>query len=87
MEIFYSDDIQGSILRLPAEEAAHCVRVLRHRPGDHIEVIDGRGTLYHCTLLDSDPVGTMKGGGVKNGQKCSTPHGLGVGGASMPPNI
>lgn len=82
MEIFYSDDIQGSILRLPAEEAAHCVRVLRHRPGDHIEVIDGRGTLYHCTLLDSDPVGTMKGGGVKNGQKCSTPHGLGVGGAS-----
>lgn len=52
MEIFYSDDIQGSILRLPAEEAAHCVRVLRHRPGDHIEVIDGRGTLYHCTLLD-----------------------------------
>ena len=82
MEIFFSDDIQGSILRLPAEEAAHCVRVLRHRPGDCIEVIDGRGTLYHCTLLDSDPAGTMKGGGVKNGQKCSTPHGLGVGGAS-----
>lgn len=82
MEIFYSDDIQGSILRLPAEEAAHCVRVLRHRPGDRIEVIDGRGTIYHCTLLDSDPVGTMKGGGVKNGPKCSTPHGLGVGGAS-----
>lgn len=66
MEIFYSDDIQGSILRLPAEEAAHCVRVLRHRPGDRIEVIDGRGTLYHCTLLDSDPVGTMKGGASKN---------------------
>ena len=54
MEIFFSDDIQGSILRLPAEEAAHCVRVLRHRPGDHIEVIDGRGTLYHCTILDPD---------------------------------
>ena len=82
MEIFFSDDIQGSILRLPAEEAAHCVRVLRHRPGDRIEVIDGRGTLYHCTLLDSDPVGTMKGGGVKNGRKCSTPPVSGVGGAS-----
>ena len=82
MEIFYSDDIQGSILRLPAEEAAHCVRVLRHRPGDRIEVIDGRGTLYHCTLLDSAAAGALKGGGVKNGQKCSTPHGLGVGGAS-----
>ena len=53
MEIFYSDDIQGSILTLPAEEAAHCLRVLRHRPGDSINVIDGLGTLYHCTLLDS----------------------------------
>ena len=92
MEIFYSDDIQGSILTLPAEEAAHCVRVLRHRPGDHIDVIDGRGTLYHCTLLNpaSDLADTPSGagidvpvgGGSKNGRKCSTPQGLGVGGAS-----
>ena len=92
MEIFYSDDIQGSILTLPAEEAAHCVRVLRHRPGDHIDVIDGRGTLYHCTLLNpaSDLADTPSGAGIdlpfgcgsKNGRKCSTPQGLGVGGAS-----
>ena len=92
MEIFYSDDIQGPILSLPAEEAAHCVRVLRHRPGDPIDVIDGRGTLYHCTLLDpaSDLADTPSGagidlpvgGGSKNGRKCSTPQGLGVGGAS-----
>ena len=92
MEIFYSDDIQGSILTLPAEEAAHCVRVLRHRPGDHIDVIDGRGTLYHCTLLNpasvlaDTPSGAgidlPVGGGSKNGRKCSTPQGLGVGGAS-----
>ena len=82
MEIFFSDDIQGSILRLPAEEAAHCVRVLRHRPGDHIEVIDGRGTLYHCTLLDSAAAGTLKEGPVKNGQKRQTPPVSGVGGPS-----
>lgn len=82
MEIFFSDDIQGSILRLPAEEAAHCVRVLRHRPGDHIEVIDGRGTLYHCTLLDSAAAGTLKEGSVKNGQKRQTPPVSGVGGPS-----
>ena len=82
MEIFYSDDIQGSILRLPAEEAAHCVRVLRHRPGDRIEVIDGRGTLYHCTLLDSAAAGTLKEGPVKIGQKRQTPPVSGVGGPS-----
>ena len=77
MEIFFSDDIQGSILRLPAEEAAHCVRVLRHRPGDRIEVIDGRGTLYHCTILDGPAEGP-----VKNGQKRQTPPVSGVGGPS-----
>ncbi|MCR5560592.1 MAG: 16S rRNA (uracil(1498)-N(3))-methyltransferase [Bacteroidales bacterium] len=52
MEIFFSNEILDGVLRLDAEEAGHCVRVLRHRPGDHIDVIDGRGTLYHCTLLD-----------------------------------
>ena len=54
MEIFYSDDIRDGVLGLAAEEAAHCVRVLRHRPGDAIDVIDGRGNLYHCTLLEAD---------------------------------
>lgn len=51
MEIFYSDNIAGDRLCLSAEEAAHCVQVLRHRPGDRIAVIDGKGTLYSCVLL------------------------------------
>ena len=57
MEIFYSSDIQGGLLRLDEEESAHCIRVLRHRAGDEISVIDGRGTLLRCTLLDADPRG------------------------------
>ncbi len=57
MEIFYSNDIDGGLLRLDAEESAHCVRVLRHREGDAINVIDGRGTLLRCTLTDADPKG------------------------------
>lgn len=55
MEIFYSDEIFDGFLRLPAEETAHCMRVLRHRPGDEIDVIDGRGTLYHCALEEEGP--------------------------------
>ena len=47
--------ISRSFLRLPAEETAHCMRVLRHRPGDEIDVIDGRGTLYHCVLEGESP--------------------------------
>lgn len=57
MEIFYASEVLDGILRLDAEEAGHCLRVLRHRPGDPIEVIDGRGTLYHCTLLGGDARG------------------------------
>lgn len=57
MEIFYSDSICDGIVELGPEESGHCVKVLRHRVGDSISVIDGRGTLYECTLTDADPKG------------------------------
>ena len=57
MELFFADDIQESRVRLDAEESAHCVRVLRHRPGDEISVIDGVGTLYRCALEIADAKG------------------------------
>lgn len=50
MELFYSSDISASTLRLDREESAHCVRVLRHREGDEINVIDGRGSLMRCII-------------------------------------
>ena len=53
MEIFYSNDIAGDLVRLNAEESAHCVRVLRHRVGDEIAVMDGQGTLLWCSLEDA----------------------------------
>ncbi len=57
MELFFSDDICDSRVRLDQEESAHCVRVLRHRAGDEISVIDGRGTLYRCALEIADARG------------------------------
>ena len=57
MELFYSCNIEDGLLRLDAEESGHCVRVLRHRAGDEISVIDGRGTLLRCVLTDADPKG------------------------------
>lgn len=55
MELFYSADIDGDLVRLDQDESGHCVRVLRHRTGDEVSVIDGRGNLYTCRLLDADP--------------------------------
>ena len=50
MELFYSRDIDGGICRLDPDESGHCVRVLRHRSGDEISVIDGCRTLYRCRI-------------------------------------
>lgn len=57
MEIFYSTDIEGGICRLDQDESTHCVKVMRHRVGDEIFVIDGEGTLLRCSLLDDSPKG------------------------------
>ena len=57
MELFFSRDIDGKICRLDQDESTHCVKVLRHREGDEIHVIDGEGTLYNCRLLDASPKG------------------------------
>ncbi len=50
MELFYSRDIEGGICRLDQDESGHCIKVLRHRSGDEIAVIDGCGTLYRCRI-------------------------------------
>ena len=55
MELFFSRDIDGTLCRLDADESAHCVKVLRHREGDDIHVIDGEGTLYTCRILSASP--------------------------------
>ncbi len=55
MEIFYSNDIDGTTVCLNSEESAHCVRVLRHRVGDEIGVMDGQGTMLWCVLEDASP--------------------------------
>ena len=50
MELFFSRDIEGGICRLDHDESGHCIKVLRHRCGDEISVIDGCGTLYRCRI-------------------------------------
>ena len=55
MELFYSKTISEGGRVLDAEESGHCVKVLRHRVGDTIHVVDGHGMLYRCTVVDADP--------------------------------
>lgn len=49
---FFAPDILSDP-RLPDQEAAHCVKVLRHVPGDEITVVDGKGWRYRCRLTEA----------------------------------
>ena len=55
MEIFWTEDVSDGLCRLGEEESAHCVRVLRHRNGDNVCIIDGHGTMYECELVSDSP--------------------------------
>ena len=57
MEIFYARESDGKTVFLDQEESAHCVKVLRHRTGDEITVVDGLGTMMRCRLADDSPKG------------------------------
>ena len=57
MELFYSNDIEGGICRLDKGESGQCAKVLRHRCGDEISVIDGCGALYKCRITCDNPKG------------------------------
>lgn len=57
MELFYSQDIEGGIVRLNQDESGHCIKVLRHKCGDEISVIDGCGTLYKCRITSDSHKG------------------------------
>ena len=54
MIIFYSPDIL-TCSDLPEEESGHVVRVLRHTEGDEIDIVDGKGTWYHCRITSAHP--------------------------------
>lgn len=46
---FYAPDIKQTH-ELPESDSQHCVRVLRMREGQEVEVVDGRGGLYLCRI-------------------------------------
>lgn len=51
---FFAPDIEQT-LTLPESDSQHCIRVLRRRAGDEIEVIDGKGNSFTCRIVDPHP--------------------------------
>ena len=51
---FYAPNIIETPI-LPESDSQHCVRVLRMKEGDNLEIIDGKGNRYTCRLIDAHP--------------------------------
>jgi len=51
---FFAPDIATNPI-LPESDSQHCIRVLRMKEGDTLEIIDGKGLRYTCRLIDAHP--------------------------------
>ncbi len=55
MHLFYTPDIKGNTYQLNEQESKHCIRVLRLKAGDNVNMVDGRGGFYEAIILTDDP--------------------------------
>ncbi len=46
MELFFSNNIKDGIIFLDIVESRHCIKVLRKKVGDKVNVVDGLGSFY-----------------------------------------
>jgi 16S rRNA (uracil1498-N3)-methyltransferase len=55
MHIFYQPNLSTNEILLNEEESKHCVRVLRMKMGDEVQLIDGKGTSAIAKIIDDNP--------------------------------
>lgn len=55
MNYFYAPHLSEGADFLDEDESAHCIRVLRHKEGDKIGLLDGKGGKYTAIIRQADP--------------------------------
>ncbi len=55
MPLFFSPGINDVENCLDIEESRHCVKVLRKKTGDEIDITDGKGNIFIAELIDLNP--------------------------------
>ena len=51
---FYSNQIYDNVIILDENEAIHLIKVLRLKSDDKVSIVDGRGNLYHASIISED---------------------------------
>jgi 16S rRNA (uracil1498-N3)-methyltransferase len=55
VQLFYQPGIPEGIRHLDPDESRHCVKVLRKKVNDTIEIVDGKGTFYKGLITETNP--------------------------------
>ena len=55
MHRFYIPSVSGDTCQLDDEESKHCVRVLRLKENDAVEITDGKGNLFNAVIENAHP--------------------------------
>ncbi len=54
MQLFYEPDFESNGYHLGFDESKHCVKVLRHKNGDQVTVMNGQGKIFQCQIIDAN---------------------------------
>lgn len=54
MNLFYISDLSRVPIELNVEESRHCIKVLRMRKGDHVFLMNGKGSLFEAVIQNPD---------------------------------
>ena len=55
MHVFYQTNLNQNKILLSEDESKHCVRVLRLKNGDEVDLADGKGTHAKAIVVDDHP--------------------------------
>ncbi|MCB0661718.1 MAG: 16S rRNA (uracil(1498)-N(3))-methyltransferase [Saprospiraceae bacterium] len=53
MQLFFTEVFEGDLAYFDENETKHCLQVLRHKQGDVISFLDGKGTLYNGRIVEA----------------------------------
>ena len=55
MQLFYQPGVPQGVNHLDSEESKHCIKVLRKKLNDPIDIVDGKGTFYKALITETNP--------------------------------
>jgi len=55
VQLFYQPGLPDGINHLDPEESKHCIKVLRKKLSDPIDIVDGKGTFYKALITETNP--------------------------------